>query len=269
MKVIEDAGFFCMDNIPIDIFMRLIDLNVFDYVDTPRLCIGIDVRGGLETFAEKAPGTFSYLKDVLGGFKLVFMYSDKNVLLNRFKETRRRHPLSESHPNLLDAITAEMELMKPVKNLADFSIDSSELNVHELKTRIDELLLQHDKTRDMHIEICSFGFKKGIPIDADIVMDVRFLPNPYFVRNLKDKTGKDLEVVDFLKKQESFLDFMRKFEDMISFVLPLYKKEGRAYLKIAIGCTGGMHRSVAVAEAVSELVKNSGFDAKLIHRDLS
>ncbi len=268
MKVIEDAGYFCMDNVPLDIMIKLIEISEFETMDVSKLCLGVDVRSGASRFVEKSVNKFSYMRDTVPGFKLIFLDSEKDQILHRFKETRRRHPLSDQYPNLMDAIDAEAELMAPVKEMADIVINTSKLNVHELKSRIEEMIASDDQARQMLIEIRSFGFKYGAPVDADIVMDVRFLPNPYFVSGLKEKTGRDREVKEFLEQQPEYIEFTRRFEDLIDFMLPLYKREGRAYLNIAVGCTGGRHRSVAVAEAINNLVQKAGFTAKLKHREI-
>ena len=227
----------------------------------------MDVRAGALSFAEKAPWAFSLLRGMIGDFRLIFIEANRETLLNRFKETRRRHPLSELYPNLLEAIDAECTIMEPVRNLADLVVNTSDMNVHELHAKITELLSSEETSRKMHIEVRSFGFKNGLPLDADIVMDVRFLPNPYFVEALKDKTGSDAEVKDFLRGHDSYRQFVTALRELIVFVLPLYQKEGRAYLNIALGCTGGKHRSVAVAEEIRDAVQEAGFICKLIHRD--
>lgn len=268
MKTMEDAGFFCMDNIPLDILIKLIEIKDFESIEASKICIGVDVRGGALSFVQKAPGHLKTLRSKMEGLKLVFIEADRKSLLNRFKETRRRHPLSEIHPNLVDAIAAEEALMAPVREMADLVIDTAGLNVHQLARRVEEFLGGIDQVRDMHIEISSFGFKYGLPADADIVMDVRFLPNPYFDPELKHRTGQDLEVKAFLEAQPSYVSFMQSFGGLVEMILPQYKLEGRIYLKIAIGCTGGRHRSVAVAEALNALVESNGFKAKLSHRDL-
>ncbi|MBN1636410.1 MAG: RNase adapter RapZ [Deltaproteobacteria bacterium] len=269
LKAIEDAGFFCMDNIPIDLITKLIEIYDFASLNISRLCIGVDVRAGALSFVEKAPWTFSLLRETIGVFRLIFLEAAKEDLLNRFKETRRRHPLCDTYSNLIEAIEAETDLMAPIREMADFIIDTSNLNVHQLGSKINDIISREVKARDMNIEVRSFGFKKGIPLDADIVMDVRFLPNPHFVENLRDKTGRDEQVKDFLRSSESYVQFTDKFKDLIKLVLPMCKKEGRSYLNIAIGCTGGRHRSVAVAEEIQGIIDEAGYHSKLIHRDLS
>lgn len=268
LKAIEDEGFFCMDNIPIDLLMKFIEVYDSATFDIPKVCIGMDVRVGAGSITERAPWMVSLLRNMATDVHIVFLEASKDNLLNRFKETRRRHPLSELHPNLLDAIEAEVKVMEPVRDMADYIINTSEMNVHELQAKIKQIISSKDKTRDMYIEIRSFGFKKGIPLDSDIVMDVRFLPNPYFVEVLKDKTGSDEEVKDYLSRNESYRDFIGRFKDLIHSILPLYKREGRSYLNIAIGCTGGRHRSVAVAEEIMKVIEDSGYNGKLIHRDI-
>lgn len=269
MKTMEDAGFFCMDNIPLDILLKLIEIKDFDSIEASRICIGVDVRGGALSFVKNAPELIKRLRGKMDELKLVFIEADQQSLLNRFKETRRRHPLSETYPNLVEAIEAEWRLMAPVRELSDLVINTAGLNVHQLARRVETFLAEVSQVREMHIEVGSFGFKYGIPTDADIVMDVRFLPNPFFVPELKDKTGSDVEVKEYLAAQESYTSFIASFNALIAMILPQYKAEGRVYLKIAIGCTGGRHRSVAVAESLNDHINKIGFSTQLSHRDLS
>lgn len=269
LKAIEDEGFFCMDNMPIDLLVKFIELYDSAAFNIYKLCICMDVRAGASSFTEQAPLLISLLRGLAENVRLIFLESNRENLLNRFKETRRRHPMSDSHPNLLDAIDAEIELMSPLRTMADFIIDTAQLNVHELVAKIKEIVSIEDRSRDMYIEVSSFGFKKGLPMDSDIVMDVRFLPNPYFVEGLKEKSGSDYEVKEYLNSFESYTQFMKRFKDLISFILPLCKREGRSYLNIAIGCTGGRHRSVAVAEEIKQVIENSGYPIRLKHRDIS
>jgi UPF0042 nucleotide-binding protein len=269
LKAIEDEGFFCMDNMPIDLLLKFIELYDSASFNIHKVCLCMDVRAGAPSFIERAPWLVSLVRGLAENVRLIFLEASKENLLNRYKETRRRHPMSDSYPNLLDAINAEIELMSPLRDLADFIINSSQMNVHELVGRVKEIISTEDKTRGMYIEVCSFGFKKGVPMDSDIVMDVRFLPNPYFVEELKDKTGSDKEVKEYLHSFDNYVQFMNKFKDLIAFMLPLCKREGRSYLNIAIGCTGGRHRSVAVAEEIKQVIENAGYLSKLKHRDIS
>ena len=269
MKAIEDEGFFCMDNIPIDLLTKFLEMYDFASINVFKVCIGVDIRAGADDFTAKAPEAMNIIRGSVKDVKLIYLNAAPDIILNRFKETRRRHPLSDTYPNLLDAIEAERNIMAPIRDMADFMIDTSNMNVHQLSSRVKEIISMVDKGRDMYIEVLSFGFKKGIPADADIVMDVRFLPNPHFVETLMNKTGKDPEVKDYLQAHESYREFMVRFHELITFILPLCKKEGRSYLNIAIGCTGGRHRSVAVAEEIRRDIEALGFPSKLIHRDLS
>jgi UPF0042 nucleotide-binding protein len=269
LKAIEDEGFFCMDNMPIDLLLKFIELYDSASFNIHKVCLCMDVRAGAPSFIERAPWLVSLVRGLAENVRLIFLEASKENLLNRYKETRRRHPMNDSYPNLLDAINAEIELMSPLRDLADFIINSSQMNVHELVGRVKEIISTEDKTRGMYIEVCSFGFKKGVPMDSDIVMDVRFLPNPYFVEELKDKTGSDKEVKEYLHSFDNYVQFMNKFKDLIAFMLPLCKREGRSYLNIAIGCTGGRHRSVAVAEEIKQVIENAGYLSKLKHRDIS
>lgn len=268
LKAIEDEGFFCMDNMPIDLMDKFLELYDSASFNIHKVCICMDVRAGAPSFAERAPLIISKLRSYTDDVMLVFLESSKENLLNRYKETRRRHPLSDAYPNLLEAIEAEIDLMAPIRGIADFTVNSSQMNVHELTSRIKEIISSKDRARDMYIEVSSFGFKKGIPIDSDIVLDVRFLPNPYFIEELKDKTGSDKEVKDYLRSFDIYEQFLQKMKDLVLFILPLCRKEGRAYLNISIGCTGGRHRSVAVAEEIRQTIEDAGYPSKLKHRDI-
>ncbi|MCD6569400.1 MAG: RNase adapter RapZ [Deltaproteobacteria bacterium] len=268
LKVIEDAGFFCMDNIPIDLLMKFVDIYDLASLNMTRIGLGMDVRGGASSFVEKAPDVFTILRDLSGSFRLIFLEAKIETMLNRFKESRRRHPLSDSYPNLVDAIKEEVSIMAPIRSQADYVIDTTDINVHDLASKISDIVSHVDKSRDMYIQVSSFGFKNGLPMDADIVMDVRFLPNPYFVDELKDMTGRHGKVKNFLRSHNSYVQFMNRWKDLIRYVLPLCKEEGRSYLNIAIGCTGGRHRSVAVAEEIKKVIEDAGFSCEIIHRDL-
>jgi RNase adapter protein RapZ len=269
MKEIEDQGFFCMDNVPVDMLSKLVEIYDFASLNLSRVCFGVDIRGGADVFGQIAPQAILAMKQTMPVTKLIFIESKTGSLLNRFKETRRRHPMSDNYPNLLDAIEAEREIMTPIKDMADFVINSTNLNVHEFAARIKEIIKRVTASKGMYVEVRSFGFKKGIPLDADIVLDVRYLPNPHFVESLMKKTGLDPEVKEWLNSHKVYLNFIKKIKGFISFILPLCKKEGRSYLNIAIGCTGGRHRSVAIAEEVGQLVEKAKFNCKVVHRELS
>ncbi len=269
MKEIEDEGFFCMDNVPVDMLSKLVEIYDFASLNLSRVCFGVDIRGGADVFGQMAQQAILAMKQTMPVTKLIFIESKTGSMLNRFKETRRRHPLSDNYPNLLDAIEAEREIMTPIKDMADFVIDSTNLNVHEFAGRIKEIIKRVTASKGMYVEVRSFGFKKGIPLDADIVLDVRYLPNPHFVENLMKKTGLDPEVKEWLNSHRVYVNFIKKLKGFISFILPLCKKEGRSYLNIAIGCTGGRHRSVAIAEEVGQLVEKAKFNCKVVHRELS
>jgi len=269
MKAIEDEGFFCMDNIPVDMLSKLVEIYDFASLNLSRVCFGVDIRGGADAFSQIAPQAILAMKQTMPITKLIFIESKTGSLLNRFKETRRRHPLSDNYPNLLEAIEAEREIMTPIKDMADFVIDTTNLNVHEFAGRIKEIMKRIIASKGMYVEVRSFGFKKGIPLDADIVLDVRYLPNPHFVESLMKKTGLDPDVKEWLNSHKVYTDFIKKTKGFISFILPLCKKEGRSYLNIAIGCTGGRHRSVAIAEEVGQLIEKAKFNCKVVHRELS
>lgn len=262
LRTLEDIGFFCIDNLPPSLvidFMRLIE----DYGYCDKVAVGVDVRGF--NFSENIEDYVKLIKENYNS-EILFLQADEDTILRRYKETRRPHPLANRFKDLVEAIRNEHLLLKPLKENADKVIDTTNLNPHQLRSLIRGIY--EGETKYPTITVMSFSFKKGLPTNADLVFDVRYLPNPYFVPELKGLTGLEKAVKDFVLQKEETAEFLRRLKSFLEFALPEYKREGRAYLTIAIGCTGGMHRSVVIAEEISQFIKDQAFEVTIIHRDL-
>lgn len=270
VKVLEDIGFFCIDNMPPALIPNFAALcNEIDGDNAiQRVAIVTDIRGGTMFF--KLSERVSELKNTDGiNVKVMFLEASKEVLMKRYSETRRKHPLDEvSDGDLSRAIDAEYELLSEVRARADYIIDSSLLTSTQLKDQIAGLFLDSPSDR-MIISCMSFGFKYGVPGEADLVFDVRCLPNPFYVPELKQKTGLDKEVRNYVMNSEESCALEKKIREMVDFLLPLYIKEGKSRLVIAFGCTGGKHRSITFAERTAEYYRNSGYNVRNVHRDIT
>lgn len=266
IKYMEDMGFYCVDNMPPALFAKFANICSSSDSTITKVAFAIDTRGG-ELFAELIDCIEDFEKNI-GRLNLVFLDASTNTLVKRYKETRRQHPMSKNL-SLIDGIEKEREMLQDIKERANFVIDTSELKPKELRDRLWDIFRGEEKTGIMPVTVMSFGFKYGIPIDADLVFDVRFLPNPFYIPELKEKTGLDREVSDYVKKSSVTTEFLKKLTDMMTFLIPHYIEEGKSNLVIAIGCTGGKHRSVTVAnELYSHLVSNSVV-SEIIHRDIN
>jgi len=243
LRTLEDLGFFCIDNLPILLLPKFIDLCHSSSDDISRVALVVDARS--RVFLDKFQSTLKKLEKKGYHIKLIFLECSDNVLIQRFSETRRHHP-SVNGGSVLDGVKAEREMLSEMKRQADSVIDTTDLNVHQL-TKVCEEYFEDFSKRNMAITFMSFGFKYGVPHYADIVLDVRFLPNPYFVEDLKELTGNDGKVVDYVFNSSETKKFLEMTENFLSFQIPLFEREGKSYLTVAVGCTGGKHRSVAVA----------------------
>lgn len=263
MNVLEDLGYYCVDNLPMTLLPKFIELCENSQGDITKIALVVDIREGV--FFEGAPEVIKDLKEKGHPIDLIFLDSSDTALVRRYKETRRKHPLSVNG-NILEGISREREMLKELKELSSYSIDTSDFNVHDLKELIKN---KFDKSRSQKllVNILSFGYKHGHPYDADMVFDVRFLPNPYFVEELKDLNGLDDEIVKFVLGREDTGEYIRKLTEFLEFLIPKYEKEGKSYLTIAVGCTGGKHRSVVIAGKLSEHF--SHLSPVTIHRDIS
>ena len=268
MRLLEDMGYYCVDNLPIQLIDKFVELLSTPNTEITKVAIGVDVRTD-QSFA-RVEKTLSCLRQNGMVFEVLFMDASDAVLVKRYKESRRMHPLcSAENPRIEDGIEKEREILQQVKKDADYVIDTSKLLTRELKEELDRIFVRNENYNSLMVTILSFGFKHGIPADADLVFDVRFLPNPYYIEDLKPKTGNDKEVQDYVCSFPETGVFLDKLTDMIQFLIPNYVKEGKYRLVIAIGCTGGKHRSVTLANKLYERMKAEGhYGIKLYHRDV-
>ena len=266
MKMLEDVGFYCVDNLPVSFIEKFVGLVSAPNNEISKVALGLDARAN-QSFEEVERILENLRKDGCK-FEILFMDASDQVLLKRYKETRRVHPLAPAD-RVEDGIAREREILKEIKGKADYVIDSSSLLTRELKEELDRIFVQNKEYNSLMINIVSFGFKNGIPADADLVFDVRFLPNPFYIDELKHKTGKDKEVQDYVMQFEESTVFLDKLEDLLEFLVPNYVKEGKYQLVIGIGCTGGKHRSVTLANELYKRMKGKGnYGLKLSHRDI-
>lgn len=266
MKMLEDVGFYCVDNLPVSFIEKFVGLVSAPNNEISKVALGLDARAN-QSFDE-VERILENLREDGCKFEILFMDASDQVLLKRYKETRRVHPLSPEG-RVEDGISREREILKEIKGKADYVIDSSSLLTRELKEELDRIFVQNKGYNSLMINIVSFGFKNGIPADADLVFDVRFLPNPFYIDELKHKTGKDKEVQDYVMQFEESNTFLDKLEDLLAFLVPNYVKEGKYQLVIGIGCTGGKHRSVTLAGELYKRMKGKGdYGLKLSHRDI-
>ena len=266
LKMLEDAGFYCVDNIPLPLVEKFIELVAMPENEIDKMVLGLDVRADLHF--EDAHEILKGLKEKGYPMEILFLDSDDNSLINRYKETRRLHPLAP-YGRVEDGVKKEREILEELRKDADYVLDTTNLLTRELKAELDRIFVQNESYNSLMVTVTSFGFKYGIPNDADLVFDVRFLPNPYYIDGLRAKTGNDKEVQDFVMAHPESGEFLDKLADMVEFLIPNYVKEGKYRLVIAIGCTGGRHRSVTLANALYERLKDKGnYGIKLDHRDI-
>jgi len=266
LRALEDIGFFCVDNLPVVLLPKFLDITIVSSPKIDRVAMVMDLRE--KSFLEKYCRIFGKLKE--RGFKIeiLFLEASDDTLLRRFSETRRNHPLS-GKGSIMDGIMLEKEKLLPLRKMAERIIDTSSANVHQLKDIVQRYFLPSSEFKRMIISISSFGYRYGLPADADLVFDVRFLPNPYFVEELKEHDGHNSEVTKFVLKNRESKNFLLKILDLLSMLIPLYDKEGKARLNIAIGCTGGRHRSVVMANELSSRLSKMKYRIYLNHRDIA
>ncbi|MBQ7566716.1 MAG: RNase adapter RapZ [Oscillospiraceae bacterium] len=265
-SVLEDSGFYCVDNLPAPLIPQFVRLCLATQTRYEKVALVTDIRGG-QTF----DGLFTALGelDAMGQpYGILFMEASSEVIIKRYKETRRRHPLTEPGATLAELIEREKELLQPVRNRANWIINTSYLSSAKLRGQVLEIVAGDREDLAMSVSVVSFGFKFGLPLDADLVFDVRFLPNPYYIEELREMTGLDDEVHDFIFSYQQSKDYLKKVKDMLRMSLPYYADEGKTDLVIAVGCTGGRHRSVAVAREIASYVTNLGYQTVSNHRDL-
>jgi UPF0042 nucleotide-binding protein len=266
VKAFEDLGYFCVDNLPIQLIPTFVDLCHRSAETLQRAVIVVDVRE--KEFLREFPRIYRDLKDRGTNLKIVFFEADTTVLLRRFSETRRPHPLAGEETRLERAIAREREALAEIRALADLIVDTSAHTVHSLRQALVEQFSGLAHPLEMIVTLISFGFKHGIPAGLDLLFDVRFLPNPHFVPELRALTGKDPPVVEYLRASEETRETIAQVENMLGFLLPRYRRDGRAYVTIGIGCTGGRHRSVMVVEDLSRSLQRDGYMVRVVHRDV-
>lgn len=267
LKTLEDLGYFCADNLPIPLVEKFAELLGTSETEYNKVALGVDIRSGIEGTA------MQQMLDRLAAngidYEILYLDSNNQVLLKRYKETRRSHPLARDG-RIDEGIHQERRQLAFLKEHADYILDTSMLLTRELRSELEKIFVNSVEYRNIYITILSFGFKHGIPADSDLVFDVRFLPNPFYIDELKHKTGKEKEVQDYVMSFDMAHDFLHKLEDMVEFLLPNYVAEGKNQLVISIGCTGGHHRSVTLAEKLYEyLQRYSEYGIKLTHRDIN
>ncbi len=264
LKAFEDLGYYSVDNLPLELIPRFADL-VAKSAEITRAALVVDVREGIRL--DRFPAILKKVRLVLPT-SVVFLEAAEDVIVRRFSETRRPHPLGRGE-RVVQSIRAERKRLDPVRNVADILLDTTKFNVHELRAHINSQFERGSKgDRNLTISVTSFGFKNGVPSDADVVFDVRFLPNPHFVPEFRKLTGKHPKVAKYIRQFPQTKEFLDKAADMLTFLLPHYIKEGKSYLTVGVGCTGGQHRSVMIAEELKKRLGAAGYRAKTAHRDM-
>ena len=263
LKAFEDMGFYCVDNMPVELIPIFAELHAAGEGDFSRAALLVDAREGAQL--QKLPGLLMHLRKD-HPISLVFIEAHDDALLRRYSETRRPHPLGKDY-SVRESLLHERELMAPIRKLADVVIDSTQFNVHELRNFITRRFKSPDR-HPMLISVVSFGYKYGVPVDADLIFDVRFLPNPHFVPALRKFTGRDSKVRRFIRSFPQTGEFLRRMESLLAYLMPHYIEEGKSYLTIAFGCTGGKHRSVMLAEEIKKALEKRKYATKVFHRDI-
>jgi UPF0042 nucleotide-binding protein len=264
--VFEDMGFFCVDNLPPALIPRFAELIMLAHDRFERIAVVTDIRSG--EFFNAVPDALRFLDSRGIPYQILFLDASDEALLRRFKETRRKHPLAPTG-SVLDGIQAERQRLEAIRERADRVIDTSEMTPQTLRDEIHAAFAPADQTaKSLAIGVVSFGYKHGLPIDADLVLDVRFLPNPHYVESLRSRPGTDDEVRRYVMRWPQAQTFRQRLEEMVSFLLPQFVAEGKSHLTVAIGCTGGRHRSVVFAEDLAAFVRAQGYEARVRHRDI-
>ena len=264
---LEDIGFYVVDNMPAAMILKFAEFCAVGSSRYDRVALVYDVRTA-SSFDELFE-VLDTLKSSDGVCRMLFLEASSEVIIQRYKETRRRHPLSDSTATLEEAVEKEREMMAPVRERADFVINTSRTSTAQLRSEVLRLFGDIEAKSGMTINVMSFGFKYGVPLEADLVFDVRFMPNPFYIEELRHQTGLDRAVADYVFGYQQTKDFLKKLEDLLAFSLPLYAEEGKTSLTVAIGCTGGHHRSVAVTHALTEQIRGQGYSVTENHRDIN
>ncbi|MDJ0783842.1 MAG: RNase adapter RapZ [Desulfosarcinaceae bacterium] len=266
MAALEDAGFYCVDNMPVGLLPQFMAQPPESRPERPGYAFCMDLRQ--HRFLEDYAANFSQVVNTGARLTILFLDASQDTLLRRYSQARRHHPLAYRYAELAEAIAAEKILLAPLKAAADHVIDTTTTNVHQLKFAIFGLVQPDAPALETNISIKSFGFKYGVPVDVDLIIDVRFITNPYFVPELRPLDGESAKIRDFVLKKEETRLFLQKYLDLLDYLIPLYEKEGKAYLTVAVGCTGGRHRSVVVAREIYSHIRRSRTQVSLTHRDI-
>ena len=265
IAALEDEGYYCIDNLPTALVPGFVELCANAEGRLDKVALGLDLRDG--SYVERWPAVRAHLEGAGHRLTVVFVDSSDLVLLRRFSETRRSHPLGAGR-DLVEAIRTERQALTPLKNEARYVLDTSSMTVHDLKRRVRDLISGRAERTGTAITVRSFGYKFGPAADADLLFDVRFLPNPHFEPDLKRKSGRDREVIDYVLERQETQDLLAQLDSLLGFLVPRYIREGRAYLTIGIGCTGGRHRSVVLAETIGQKLREQGYNVIVRHRDV-
>jgi len=267
-KYLEDIGYYTVDNVPAALIYQFAGFCAGSGARFEKVAFVSDIRGGSEGFPSILE-TIDRLHGMGVKCRLLFLGADRETIIGRYKETRRLHPLQHGSDTIEDAARREEELMRPLRERADFVIDTTQMPASKLRSELHSLFGDHSKPDDLTVSVVSFGFKHGIPPEADLVFDVRFMPNPFYIPELRDKTGVDSQVRDYVFSFDQTTEFLDKLEDLFRFLLPRYSAEGKTMLVVAIGCTGGRHRSVAIARELAERIGKLGYHTSENHRDMT
>ncbi len=262
LKAFEDLGYYCVDNLPVELIPRFAELTM-QSSETPRTALVVDVREG--TKLDRLPGILKSIKKSIPS-RVIFLEASDAVLLRRFSETRRPHPFGKEEP-VRPSLAAERRRLKPIRAISDLVIDTSKFNVHELRSHLTDRFQHKTSGKNILVSCVSFGFKHGVPEDADLVFDVRFLPNPHFVPEFRPLTGRHPQVAKYIRSFPQTQEYIDRISELLVYLIPHYIHEGKSYLTISFGCTGGQHRSVMIAEEVSKEMRKAGYRVKVVHRD--
>ncbi len=265
LKVLEDIGFFCIDNLPVTFLTKFIELSGNFSPSIKGIALVMDLRE--EGFLTSFPNLYRQLKKSLLTLDLIFLEADDQTLIKRYSETRRKHPVAVSG-SVARAVARERELLFEVRSLASYRVDSSNFTIHQFKEYIRKIVTADASQGRLNISLLSFGFRNGLPPEADIVMDVRFLPNPYFIEALREQSGFDSGVKDYVLGHPVSRSFVERFHALLKMLIPEYLREGKSYLTVAIGCTGGQHRSVAIVNYLKDSLQEDGYEISVSHRDI-
>ncbi len=262
LKTFEDLGYYCVDNLPVGLISNFADL-VLDSLEIRRAALVVDIREGARL--DKLPQVLGTLRRLLKT-TVIFLEADTDVLVRRYSETRRPHPLGRD-VSVRSSLTAERRRLQPLRALADVVVDTTKFNVHELRNQLTERFQGGNRDKNLLISCVSFGYREGVPEDADLVFDVRFLPNPHFIPKFRPLTGRHPQVAKYIRSFPQTREFIHRISELLIYLIPHYIREGKSYLTIAFGCTGGQHRSVMIAEDVKKLLAKAGYNVKVVHRD--